>query len=231
VSPGPNPFTSNMDFVLATPFAYDGVQACVWEATIHSSTVTGTFSTVLDADVSTITSGISAVTGSGCTATGRTTPMSHAVGVADVAGTLLLAASAQDGPANAVTLWALGLTDPDLPVPGLCSNLRTDLFQVLVAGSTDSNGLSNPAEAALVFANSIGGVNLFSQMHCVDFGRPDPIPVSNSDGRIFTVPLPNTTREDRVIRLYNFLSAGGGAQSLFFPTSTLGFGLVVQFTW
>jgi hypothetical protein len=233
VNPGPNPFTANMDLMLTTPFMYNGTDSCVWEAVLHSITTSGTFS-IVDADASSTTTGTSAVTGTGCVATGQTSAMAHTLSHADMGGLYLLNMSLARGPASSPIVWALGLSNPNLPFPGLCSNLLTDLALMLPAGSTDASGAlttNTPTNSTLVLPNVFGGATLFSQVHVFDAGRTEPIPITNSDGRSFAIPAPNTTQVNRTARLFN--SAGGttATESIFFNTSTIGHALVTQFTY
>jgi len=90
VSPGPNPFTSNMDFLLPAPFLYTGANSLVWE--LHNFGVTtgaaGTYTTTTDAEQGVVTAGTSTITGTGCIATGQTVAMTHTFTCHDIAGTL-----------------------------------------------------------------------------------------------------------------------------------------------
>jgi hypothetical protein len=231
--PGPMPFTSNMDLVLNTPFPYDGVNALIWEAVIYGNTLSGSVSP-MDADTSSVTNGTSTVTGTGCIATGRTTAMAHAISHADMGGHYLFNVTATNGPSNAALLHSLGLSNPNLPVPGLCSNLLTDLFQVRVIGGTTATGAftaDDPTLSSIVIPNTIGGAVLFSQCHAVDLARPDPIPVSNSNGVTFTVPMPNTTKINRTARIFNNAGGTTATRGIFFNNSTIGHAIVTQFTY
>jgi hypothetical protein len=235
VNPGPNPFT-NQDLMLTTPFPYNGVGSCIWEAVIHANpTAVGGSFLATDADVSSTTSGTAGtITGTGCIATGRAAAMTHTITHADMGGLYLLNVSVGNGPSTAPLLWALGTSNPNLAVPGLCTNVLTDLLIILFAGSTDAAGAlttATPTRSTIVTPNSIGGATLFSQVHAIDMGRPDPIPVTNSNGRTFVVPMPNTTQVNKTTRLLN--SAGGttATEAIFFNTSTIGHALVTQFTY
>jgi hypothetical protein len=233
VSPGPNPFTSNMDLVLDTPFPYTGTTALVWEVVVYSNTVSGSFS-AMDAESSSSTTGTAVAQGAGCVATGQTAAMTHTATYTDRAGNLLISFLLQRGPANAATLLAIGASNPNLAIPGLCSNLQTDLIVLLLMGVTDPSGGINRQMAAacsFVLPNTLGGAVIHSQAHALDPSRPDPIQICNSEGRQGTVPLPNLTRRMEVVRLWNDTGGTTALQAICAPASTIGYGLVTQFTY
>jgi hypothetical protein len=234
VTPGPNPFTANMDLVLPVPFVYDGVRSLVWEAVLHGVTTVGGFS-IMDADTSSITIGSAGtVSGTGCIATGRTAAMTHSVSHADMGGLYLANFTVANGPSSAPVLLSIGATNPNLAVPGLCSNLLTDLFQVLLIGTTNAAGAitsDTPSQSAIVAGNTFGGAVLFTQAHALDLARPDPIPLTNSNGRTFTIPLANPTKVDRTARIFNNTGGTAATQGIFFADSSIGHALVTQFTY
>lgn len=231
VSPGPCEFTG-MELVLDTPFPYLGAaNALVWEAVVHGNTLTGNWN-VSDADVGTVTTGTSTIVGAGCTASGRTMPMTHGCSAADVGGGLAVGFSLSNAPAQAPVALALGLRNPNAAVPGLCSNVLTDAILVYALGSTDAGGaLAAGGHTAFAFGNTSAGGDLYSQMHALDIGRTTGIPVSNSDGRRTTIPAPNRAKQVLVSRLFN--NAGGvtATDADFFDTGTVGYGLVTLITY
>jgi hypothetical protein len=233
VNPGPNPFR-NMDLIFNTPFPYTGVGSCIWEAVIHSNpTAVGGSFLAQDADTSSTTNGTSSSTGTGCTATGRTALMTHAVSHADMGGLYLINVTVLNGPSIAPLIWAIGASNPNLAVPGLCSNLLTNMVLLSLIGATNAAGAftsDTPSTSAIVIPNALGGATIFSQVHAVDVGRPDPIPVSNSNGLTFVVPMPNTTKINRTARLFNNAGGTTATEAIYFNDSTFGHSLVTQFT-
>lgn len=230
----PNPFTANMDLPLVAPFPYLGLNSLVWEAVCYGMTtgISGAFGTP-DAEQGVVTASSQVITGSGCVATGQAAAMTHGATVSDVAGTLLMNFTVSGGPASTPCLLAIGRINPNLFIGGLCGNLLTDLYQVLVIGSTDALGAittNTPSQSTLVFPNTIGGATLFTQVHAIDFLRADPLPVCNSDGRQITVPLSNTARVNRATRIFNNAGGTGASEGIFF-TSTVGYALVTEFTY
>jgi hypothetical protein len=160
--------------------------------------------------------------------------MTHTATYTDRAGNLLISYLLQRGPANAATLLAIGASNPNLAIPGLCSNLQTDLIVLLLMGVTDASGGINRQMAAacsFVLPNTLGGAVIHSQAHALDPARPDPIKISNSEGRQGTVPLPNLARRMEVVRLWNDSGGTTALQAICAPTTTIGYGLVTQFTY
>lgn len=228
-TPGPNPFTMPIPI---TPFAYAGTSPLIWEAVVYGVTSVGTTSQ-LDADASSLTSGVSTITGVGCLAsTQATTLMTHGVTAADVGGTFHFGVTVTAGPNNAPCVLAIGSTNPNLPVPGLCTNLLTDLTAIVAYGTTSATGaITNDTLPFQITApNTFGGATITTQVHAFDIGRADPILICNSNGRSTVLPAPNLTRVNAVTRLWN--NAGGTtATQAFFATSTVGYGLVTEFTY
>jgi hypothetical protein len=228
--PGPEPFL-NMDVPLDTPYPYPGVTSLVWEALVYSYGATGTFSATQDAETCSPTTGTSTITGNGCTAAGRTAAMTHTMTALDANGALVLYWTVTNGPASAPSVLAIGLSDPNLAFTGLCSNLRTDLLVTFTLGSTDAAGaISAETSPWLLILNSIPGLPVTTQVHSLDPGRTDPIPVANSNGRSTVMPITGPARNLLVTRLWN----GTGTTTATKATasqSSVGYGLVTQFTY
>jgi hypothetical protein len=230
---GPNPFTSNMDLVLDAPFLYNGQDALVWEAVIYGNSVGGTFCR-LDVDGSSRTNGTSTVTGAGCVATGQAGPMTLAPAFADMGGTLAMNFTVTAGPPTTPVILALGGSNPNLPFPGLCSNLQTSLDVTYYMGTTDGQGAisyHNAGASAFAVANTIPGRTLFAQAHAYDPGRSDPIPITNSPGRQLAIPTSDRSNVVRVTRLFSQLGGTGAPESIFFFGTTVGYALVTEFTY
>jgi hypothetical protein len=227
---GPNPFLPSLEITLATPFVYTGVLPLIWEVAYFGSTAVGTMS-IYDADASTSVTGTSTITGTGCAPSTSTTLMTHTYTVNDTAGTLLMNGTISGGPPNAIALMAIGFTNPNVAVPGLCGNVYTDAVLLQFLGLTSATGAytADVATGAFILPNSAAGITLFTQAVCLDPGSPFPLQLCLSNGRSATVPSPGTAQVNLVTRLWN--TAGGTtAPTAAFATSTVGYGLVTQFT-
>ena len=231
VSPGPNPFHPTLEITLATPFAYSGTAPLIWEVAYYGSTTSGGSTSSLDADASTSTTATSAITGTGCLATGLSTLMTHTYTVHDSVGTLMMNGTITNGPPNGLALMAIGFTNPNVAVPGLCSNLYTDAVLVQFLGVTSATGsfnADNPT-GAFILPNTAAGFALFTQAVAIDPLSTAPLPLVLSNGRTSTVPAPGTAEVNLVTRLWN--NAGGTtATTATFGTTIVGYGLATQFT-
>jgi hypothetical protein len=232
VSPGPNAFTSNMDLTLPTPFVYTGVNPLVWEVAHFSQTSSGTLS-VLDVDGSSTLTATSTITGTGCIATGQTAAMTHTYAVNDSAGTLTLNGTITAGPANSLAIMAIGFTNPNLAFPGLCGVVYTDAAITQVLGFTTATGTftADTPTGAIILPNVLTGVALYTQAFAVDLGLAFPIQFACSNGRVSTVPAPQLGHVNQVTRLWN--NAGGTTTTTAFcsPTTIVGYGLPVRFSY
>ena len=83
----------------------------------------------LDAEQGSLAAATQSWIGSGCVASGRTTPMTLGLDYWDSGGILGLNHQVAAGPSNAPTLIAIGASNPNLQIPGLCSPLYTDLVR------------------------------------------------------------------------------------------------------
>ena len=225
---GPGPFT--MDIVLTTPFPYSGNLPLVWEVAYFGSTPAGVFAS-FDADASSSQTATSTVTSHGCVASGSATAMSHTYTVNDTRGTLLMNGTISDAPANQLAFMALGFTNPALSIPGLCAQLSTDATHIQVLGLTTAIGTftHNTPTGAIIVPNSAVGLPLFTQAFVFDPGSTWGLPLCASNARVSTVPSIAMANFNDVSRLWN--TAGGtAATTATFSTSTVGYGLVTQFT-
>lgn len=236
----PAPFEFNVP--LTTPFVYTGAASLAWEAVVHSLTFTTPFATQMDVESSTITTGTTGTsTGVGCTVTGQASAMTLAMTHSDSAGTWSFGCTVANGPASAPAFLYLGVSNPNLSFPGLCSNLYTDLVLSLPLGATDANGysgtFSNVAGTtrvggganAYALRNSVAGATLYFQAHALDISQPG-IPIANSNGLSLLVPPSNLTRVRQVTRLFNNFGSTTATDAIYFNTSCVGYGIVTEFT-
>jgi len=225
---GPLPFTVFVP--LDAPWPYAGTRSFLWEALVYANPVSGTFNQI-DAESGSSASGTSTITGSGCMATGRTTAMTHTLTTVDRAGTLVIFPTVSNGPSSAPSLLTLGLSNPNLPYPGLCTNLHTDLVALIDLGPTSATGsFSGDTGFGFVMPNvGLAGAVITSQVVSVDTGQTG-LPLALSNGRSTVLPSPNTTDVVRVTRIYN--NSTGTASLLAAPiTSAHSYGVVVEFTY
>jgi hypothetical protein len=240
VAGSPAPF--ELILPLMTPFVYNGQASLAWEVKQYANVANG-LSNSMDTQSGTSTNGATpALTGTGCTATGQSSPMDLGVQHVDRGGAYQFGAYVTGAPANAPVILFLGSADPNLAVAGLCGNVHTNLLLLLGVAMADNAGfirelgtsttLNYPsAHFTYVLPNSFGGATFYAQAHAIDLGRPDPIPVTNSNGRSWVVPLANTTVVAKASRLYNFQLQGPSHPHATPLTLAHGYTAVTEFTY
>jgi hypothetical protein len=237
---GGSPAPFSLDAVLDAPYGYGGGLPLIWEAHVHSLTLPTGSSASIDVDAAPFTVGSTSITGSGCIASGNTAEMTHVVSTGDMGGTLTFGFTATNAPPNALAFLAIGATNPNLPVPGLCGPLYTELALMLQVGLTDGSGqlgttlsgLQYPSgRTAFSMPNRVQGATIYTQLHAVDVGSSLPIAIVGSNGRMVTFPFSNTSKVVKVTRLFNNTGGTTATDALFFHSSTVGYGAVTQFTY
>jgi hypothetical protein len=214
-----NPAPFEMVVPLPTPFPYTGATSLAFEMIQHSNTANGLTAQHDNESGSSTTGAAASVTGPGCIATGRSSTMDLVIQHGDRGGAYQCGAYVTLAPANAPTTIYFGASNLNIPVPGLCGNILHDFAFPVPVGLSDASGFigeyatstTSPYPSALctiVMPNTIGGATLYAQAHSLDVGRVGQLPICNSIGRTFTVPMPNTTVVAKASRLYNFQLQG-----------------------
>ena len=233
-APGPNPVPAAMRIMLDAPYPYTGLKPLLWEAKIYSNAPTAFTTALMDGDVSSITIGITTTTGSGCIATGRTALMTHTANYADVAGLLMVNYQISNGVSLSPAVVALGTANLNLSLPGLCSNILTDLTTTISLGTTDAAGAVSSGMTAFstfTLPNTVVGATIYSQAHVLDTARADALKVCNSDGRVGAIPTTNTTKALQVATYWNSLGGVTGVDARYSNTTSIGFALATEFKY
>lgn len=236
VNPG---FDPSLSIKLDQPYIYIPVSGSLaWEIHVHSNVSSGSFGTI-DSDNAASTTVRTSSYGSGCVAGGQTTAMQHSVVGADRQGSLILQLSARYCPANAPSLLVIGTKKLDLSVPGLCTNLYTDLLFVLPFGAADANGDLHRqggtyyygAAGGVILAANPGAGTLYTQVFSLDTTQSG-IALAGSNGVDLTLPAPNTAgKKVEVTRLFNNSGGTTAKMSAVFYTSSMGNGLPTRFEY
>jgi len=235
-----NPAPAEMAVPLSTPFVYAGVKSVAWEAVVYSNTATGSWPSI-DVHQSTLASTPAITTsGAGCIRGGGTVAMSLVASHADTGGLYSIGAYILNAPVTAPTVLAIGTTNPNLPVTGLCGNLYTDLAAMIPVGLTDASGaIKNVSETSsyaspnMVFTapNTFPGAQLFLQAHSIDAASTSLLPICNSNGLAVTVPAISNTRIVECTRIFNNVGGTTAAHGIYFNTSAYGHSIVTEFTY
>src|SRR5262249_43928661 len=110
-----------------------------------------------------------------------------------------------NAPNNAATALALGTSNPNLVVPGLCGTVFTDFAVMLSVGTTDASGsisqYTNPA--SMMFKTTPApGATVYAQFHSLDAGSSLSIPVASSQGMRIVLPSLTPSSVVEITRLY-----------------------------
>ena len=238
----PEPFAIKLPFL--APYPYLGNSSVLWEAKIFSNNVTAAGNPVLDMGSNAIGFALSpTVVGTGCQVTGQSSAMKLTYQQWTSVAYYTFSAWVDFAPANAATVFAIGVNNPATVVPGLCGALYTDLLVILPMGVTNANGFlgqtitngSTVTKAgggafAFVVPNTWGNTLLYYQAHSIDSTSTSLLPIANSNGIKATAVGALTGTPVRVTRLY---SADGGTtqQNAYFVTNGALTGLVTEFSY
>jgi hypothetical protein len=185
----PAPFDLIVPF--DAPYTYLGLDALVWDLTLELGSGSGSMDRQY---VAASTRVYSTALGTGCVATDWATrnppPPMNASMSADNAGTggIGLQASTTWAPVNSFPLFMFDTTPRDIPIPGLCANLRALPIQTLTGGpATTTSGYVPLPELRVPYDQALEGVVLYMQTVALDPGQTG-IPLVVSNGASVTVP-------------------------------------------
>jgi hypothetical protein len=183
----PAPWTVVIPF--DTPWPYVGQADLLWDMYIYSTTSSASYP--LDAYSGsgvTLVNGSSQKLGTGCTATGQAGEMTVTANLqtSGSASTTTFGWSVTRGRASSPVALMLGMANPDVQIPGICTKLYTSA-QINLVGMTDSGGNFNIPATTLPYNPVWAGVHLFSQAVCADAGQAG-LPYAASHGLDTVIP-------------------------------------------
>jgi hypothetical protein len=223
-----SPAPWNVTITGTMPWVYDGRHDLIWELVINSTTSTGTYpaDAISGPTPGTLGLGTNTPSGTGCMATGANNPMLLRGGCMSdgVNNDLDIGWWFDYGVPNAPSILMLGTTDPNQAVPGLCTNLRTNLLLTL-SGRTDGSGCYTSSMFSVPWSPAFGGASLYAQGACADAGQSAAIKVSLTNGLQVTVnSAPSIGTPIRRVWVNNNTSTSGSL------SETYWYGVVVRFT-
>lgn len=206
-----------------TPVLYIGLKDLLWEVVIHANTNTTGYAldSVRGNDNFVIggftTSGVGCSTSNGAMKL-RTTHR------ATLQGSLTLTWAVAGAPSNAISVVLTGLTNPRLPLPGLCSaeRLYTDAALVQIAGTTTATGTLSTGTFMLPFDARLVGLHVTAQAVAIDASRPLGVVVSNGNDAV----MPPQPTNYPVSRLY-----ASSATAVTGSRESYNVGLVTRFSY
>lgn len=185
----PAPFTVVLPF--DAPYPHLGTRDLVIEAITWGNSAGPGYQLIPLDHVSPVQSmpGSSAIVGTGCfTGASATSPMALAVSSSvNASRTLTSTWSVLRAPPNATgNLLLIGLTNPGVQVPGLCTALHSDALVLLPGPGASSTGNWTVANVTFPMSQAMLGAKLYAQAASPDASKT--IPVALSNGREWTLP-------------------------------------------
>ncbi len=165
-------------------YVYDGQDSFMWEILVDNG-ITGTYSMDWVSAATTTSGPTSTQLGTGCTTANGVMSLTTAFSATDT--TLNLSFSTLRAPSSSPVVLALGTFDPNLPIPGLCTSLRTDAVIQAAIGVSGTTGSLSSVILPIAWNNSLANVTLFSQVLSPDASQAG-LPIALSDGRMSTTP-------------------------------------------
>ena len=217
----PEPWLVLLPFTNIYP--YVGISDFLWEIRIHASS-TASYYYVDGWQGETSSVGTERVVGPGCLVTGAFTPMN--LSTSSIAlrpnPTLRLHAQGWSTARSApVALW-FGLQNPNLTVPGLCTNLFATP-QVVLSTTSTSFGEFVVGPLSFPWLPAFAGLKLYSQAACPDAGQAG-IPLALSRG--FESILPQLPADPEPIVRWSSIDPNATT-----ATSSSTGGMVVRFAY
>jgi hypothetical protein len=221
----PSPFDAVLPFAL--PFAFSGQGNLLWEIDISVHSAAGKAYPTDGVARAIAQPGAYRMLGDGCTTANgkfehRGLLQSQTVGPGMF---LNLSWNAERGPSNAAGVLWIGVSDPNVLVPGLCGSgrLRSDALVGLPAATDAAGAFASPA-LRVVYQAVFEGASLYSQVVCLDATQPG-LKVAATNGLAATAPFLPGAHGSGLVPVHRLVGAGSGASTGTLFTSS---GLVAE---
>jgi hypothetical protein len=208
--PTSRPMPFSLTFTLDAPYAHNGQNALLLELRGENSTAAGSYAMDWINGASTAYGAAPSALGTGCTTPNGT--FTHTSTLTASATTANLGFGGSGAPAATQVYLLLGLVDPNLAVPGLCANLRTDAALALPLRVSTAGGSVTTTTLTTPWQPSFAGVRLFTQLAAADGNQPG-LPLALSNGLASPLPsgpgLPAPTNQRRIYNLTSVTTPTG----------------------
>lgn len=172
---------------LDAPYAVNTQYDFIWHLLVENSSLPDIGASFYYADRTGSRTATPTLLGAGCTATGRTAPITLAMAFTNTGGAMSMSYSGSNYPASAPVVLHLGLAELNQPVAGLCASVHARPDLALPLGSTTAAGVLTPRTLPLPFVRALRHSLLYMQAVAPDAGQPG-IPLVLSEGREGGVP-------------------------------------------
>ncbi|MHC4514662.1 MAG: hypothetical protein ACYTGW_04805 [Planctomycetota bacterium] len=177
----PAPFNFKVPF--DTGWVFLGKNDFLWEVRVTKNSYTGTAFSNYPFDFQYVVSGssfnnnpstpsTSTALGTGCTASGKTSPFTLSTVLYNHGVKFRLQNSATNGPATTQVNAYFSIKDPNLAIPGWCERVHVDPMWLLPLGKTSTTGSVGPTTLDNIpYNRNLIGFPIFVQAGALDTGR------------------------------------------------------------
>ena len=215
----PAPWDFNL--VYDVPYVYLGLKDLLYEVVIYSNTNTAFYACDAAASTDTRIQGGFSLNGTGCT-TSRGVMLLRATNLAvTTTSSWSLQWNVTLATPSAPSAVLVGLVNPNIPLPGLCTSLFTDGGLFNITGTTSTTGAWNTTALTVPYNPSLVNFSFTAQAAAIDATMPG-IGVAASNGITEALPpLPGALQLTRIFASNNATALTGGIGT--------GYGLVTRF--
>lgn len=168
---------------LDAPYVVDTTQDFVWDLLLMNSTLPNVSSSLYYSDRTSTTSATGFVLGTGCIATGQTSPVALTTSFTNntTTGLMGLTFGGSNFPASVPGVLHLGLTNLNLPFPGLCGTVHASPDVAIPIGPTGATGTLTSTSITFPFQASLLNAYFYTQALAPDAGQAGlPLVLSNA---------------------------------------------------
>jgi hypothetical protein len=226
---GGNPEPWSIVLPFTTPFVYTGLNDLLWEWVVenNSGASQSYAADVYNGITPDMMSSTNTTIGTPCTATGQTRPMSYGPRcyTSRALGGLYFRGTALYGVPNQPALIMIGIVNPNLPVPGLCTNLYVLPQWSFPSIASASLGSFSMPDVLVPYDPTWQGQKLYSQALSLDTGQTG-LPFALSAGIENVIPGMQPPGAAPIVRIFDINSAASSVGMVNFYA----YGLIVRFT-
>lgn len=197
------PQTFTLVFMFDVPYAHTGQNALMWEIVVENGSAMDGYPQDLVTTASTV-EGDRTTLQAGCTTPNGDFWLTHEYRA--TGNGLEFEWSGYHAPPFAPLVVALGLSDPNATVPGLCAPLRTDALFALPIGVANGLGRFSHPHVTIPWIPALAGVATFNQVASPDASQA-ALPIALSSAVQIVLPTrPATPGPTNFARTYNMSS-------------------------
>ncbi len=226
----PEPWTIVIPFT--APWPYLGTNDLLWEWLVENNTGStlayyADIYSGLTGPNQDMTQATQTAIGTGCTATGQSRPMTVSARsyTSNALQGFYFRATGSSGPLNAPSNMMIGIVNPNLTVPGLCTNLYTLPMWYFPTTSHNTTGSITMPDVLVPWNPGYQGAKLYTQAISLDAGQTG-LPLALSNGLETVIPAMTPPGSSPIVRIFDLNSATATTAIV----NYYAYGLIVRFT-